>query len=121
MGRGTGKAGYELDFEDTFDGDALDEARWVPHHLPHWTIGQHRFHPGAVVTEEQQNVRLYTPRYGVIEMRAKALDDPRSMVALWMDRLRGRARALGGDLRLRDLRRRRRPATVDYVRGWRPS
>ena len=47
-------------------------------------VGQHRFHPEAVVREEQANIRLYTPRYGRIELRAKALDDPRSMVALWM-------------------------------------
>jgi beta-glucanase (GH16 family) len=37
-----------------------------------------------VVREAQRNARLYTPQYGVIEMRAKATDDPRSMVALWM-------------------------------------
>jgi hypothetical protein len=47
-------------------------------------IGQHRFHPDAVVTEEQEDVRLYTPRYGRIEVRAKALDDPSVMVALWL-------------------------------------
>ena len=47
-------------------------------------IGQHRFKPEAVVTEEQPNVRLYTPQYGLIELRAKAIDDPRCMVALWM-------------------------------------
>lgn len=29
--------GYELDFEDRFDGDALDRSRWFPHHLPHWS------------------------------------------------------------------------------------
>jgi beta-glucanase (GH16 family) len=47
-------------------------------------VGQHRFHPDAVVREEQENVRLYTPLYGRIELRAKALDDPQAMVALWM-------------------------------------
>lgn len=47
-------------------------------------VGQHRFHPEAVVREEQENVRLYTPRYGRIETRLRALDDPRCMVALWM-------------------------------------
>jgi len=47
-------------------------------------VGQHRFHPGAVVREEQENVRRYTPQYGRIELRAKAIADPRSMVALWM-------------------------------------
>jgi beta-glucanase (GH16 family) len=48
------------------------------------TVGQHRFHADALVTEEQPSVRLYTPLYGRIEVRAKALDDPRSMVALWL-------------------------------------
>jgi hypothetical protein len=48
------------------------------------SIGQHRFNPAAFVREAQPNVRLYTPQYGRIELRAKATDDPRSMVALWM-------------------------------------
>jgi Glycosyl hydrolases family 16 len=48
------------------------------------TVGQHRFHPDAVVREEQENVRLYTPRYGRIETRLQALADPRCMVALWL-------------------------------------
>ncbi len=47
-------------------------------------IGQHRFDPRAIVTEAQRNVRLYTPQYGRIELRAKALDDPQIMVALWL-------------------------------------
>ena len=47
-------------------------------------IGQHRFHPDAVVTEEQEDVRLYTPLYGRIELRAKGLADPNAMVALWL-------------------------------------
>jgi hypothetical protein len=46
-------------------------------------VGQHRFHPAAVVTEAQQNVRLYTPQYGRLEVRLQAPDDPRSMVSLW--------------------------------------
>jgi hypothetical protein len=48
------------------------------------TVGQHRFNPDAVVREEQRNGRLYTPKYGRIELRVKALDDPRTMVSLWM-------------------------------------
>jgi hypothetical protein len=131
-----GKDGYELAFEDTFDGDALDEARWLPYYLPQWssraasaaryqigggvlrlvieadqqpwcpefdgqirvsslqtgvftgpvgsTAGQQRFKPGLVVREAQHNARLYTPQYGLFELRAKAIDDPRCMVALWM-------------------------------------
>ena len=127
---------FELEFEDTFAGDELDRARWLPHYLPHWSsrersaaryalgdgglrlrieadqepwcpeldgptrvsslqtgafagplgsaVGQHRFHPNAVVTEEQPDVRLYTPHYGRIEIRMSALDDPNAMVALWL-------------------------------------
>jgi hypothetical protein len=130
------KAGYELVFEDRFDGEALDETRWLPYHLPQWSsreqaaaryrlgdgvlrlviepdqppwcpqldgqtrvsslqtgvfagpvgspVGQHRFKPEAVVRQAQDNARLYTPRYGLFELRAKAVDDPRCMVALWM-------------------------------------
>lgn len=127
---------YELEFEDTFEGNALDLKRWLPHCLPHWSsrdrsaaryelgggflrlqiesdqepwcpeldgqirvsslqtgafagpigssVGQHRFNPGLVVREAQPNVRLYTPQYGRVELRAKAGNDPRTMVALWM-------------------------------------
>ena len=126
----------ELEFEDTFEGDALDVTRWLPCYLPHWSsrersaaryeigggllrllieadqqpwcpefdgqtrvsslqtgafagpigsaIGQHRFNPAAVVREAQPNVRLYTPHHGRVEIRAKASDDPLTMVALWM-------------------------------------
>ena len=28
---------YELEFEDTFDGDELDRGRWVPYYLPQWS------------------------------------------------------------------------------------
>jgi hypothetical protein len=28
---------FELEFEETFDGDALDLSRWVPYYLPHWS------------------------------------------------------------------------------------
>ncbi len=126
---------FELEFEDTFGGDSLDQTRWLPCYLPHWsgrgrsaaryvtggtlslrieadqepwcpewdgevrvssiqtgtfsgplgsTIGQHRFHPGAVVREEQENVLLYGPRYGRVELRTRACPDPDTMVALWM-------------------------------------
>ena len=46
--------------------------------------GQHSFRDGLVVREAQREQRLYTPRYGVIEVRAAASADPHSMVALWM-------------------------------------
>ena len=127
---------YELEFDETFEGETLDLTRWLPYYLPHWSSrersaaryevgggelrllieegqepwcpeldgdlrvsslqtgafagrlgtpdGQHRFHAAAIVREEQPNVRLYTPHYGRIEVRCRAIDDPRSMVALWM-------------------------------------
>ncbi len=48
------------------------------------TVGQHRFHPGALVREEQPAERLYTPRYGRVELRARFSDDPATMAALWL-------------------------------------
>jgi hypothetical protein len=46
--------------------------------------GQHRFHPAAVVREGQPGEATYTPLFGRIELTARAVADPRSMVALWM-------------------------------------
>ncbi|WP_217913182.1 glycoside hydrolase family 16 protein [Miltoncostaea marina] len=48
------------------------------------TVGQHRFRPDAVVREEQPPRRLYTPHRGRVAVRARALHDPRAMVAVWM-------------------------------------
>lgn len=48
------------------------------------TVGQSHFRAGLIVREEQTSAALYTPRYGLFEMRARALDDPNNMVALWM-------------------------------------
>jgi hypothetical protein len=47
-------------------------------------IGQQHFAPGMIVREAQPNVALYTPTYGLFELRARGLDDPANMVALWM-------------------------------------
>ena len=47
-------------------------------------IGQHHFQRGLTVREAQRNVALYTPRYGLFELQARALADPANMVALWM-------------------------------------
>jgi hypothetical protein len=48
------------------------------------SVGQHRFTAGAVVREAQDDARLYTPRYGFFELRARVSDDPSTMCALWM-------------------------------------
>lgn len=47
------KRGYELEFEETFEGEALDERRWVAHYLPHWTTpdrsaARYELRPGAL-------------------------------------------------------------------------
>jgi glycosyl hydrolase family 16 len=47
-------------------------------------IGQHHFRKDLVVREEQLSAALYTPRYGLFELRARAIDDPNNMVSLWM-------------------------------------
>ena len=47
-------------------------------------VGQHRFHPDAVVREAQENVRLYTPRHGRVEVRCRALAEAGVMVAFWL-------------------------------------
>jgi hypothetical protein len=46
-------------------------------------IGQHRFRAGLVVHEEQDEERLWLPRFGVLETRVKAIRHPSAMVALW--------------------------------------
>ncbi|GAA4381459.1 glycoside hydrolase family 16 protein [Agromyces bauzanensis] len=46
-------------------------------------VGQHRFRPGLVVREEQDEERLWLPRLGVVEARARAIRHPAAMVALW--------------------------------------
>ena len=47
-------------------------------------VGQHRFGGRPLVREEQPTLRLYTPTYGLFELRARASADPACMVALWM-------------------------------------
>ena len=160
--------GYELEFEDTFDGDALDERRWLPHYLPQWsspralgravrlgdgplrllieadqppwcpefdgeirvsslqtgvfagpvgsTIGQTPLQPGAGRARGAgERPALHA---AVRPVRAARQGDRRPALhgRALDDRLRGRARAVGGDLHLRDLRARRaartRPASA---------
>ncbi len=46
--------------------------------------GQLRFRDDVVVSEEQPTQQLYTPTYGLIEVRARANPDPTCMVALYL-------------------------------------
>jgi hypothetical protein len=48
------------------------------------TIGQQPYREGLVVREEQPPFLGWTPLHGYVEMRARAVVSPRSMVALWM-------------------------------------
>ncbi|NJD29223.1 MAG: glycoside hydrolase family 16 protein [Chloroflexi bacterium] len=47
-------------------------------------MGQLQFTDGLVVRSAQEDVALYTPTYGLFELRARAVADPANMVALWM-------------------------------------
>lgn len=46
-------------------------------------VGQHRFRDGLVVREGQPERRLWLVRYGVIEVRLRAIRHPDAMVAFW--------------------------------------
>ena len=48
------------------------------------TQGQQPFRPGQTVREEQPEHLGWTPDHGWVELRARAVVTPRSMVALWM-------------------------------------
>ena len=52
------KAGYELEFEDTFDGPNLDRSCWSPYYLPHWSS---RAESAATYTVEDSELRLTIP------------------------------------------------------------
>lgn len=46
--------------------------------------GQLRFTPEVVVSEVQEAHSLYTPTYGLVEVRSRAIAEANCMVALWM-------------------------------------
>jgi hypothetical protein len=48
------------------------------------TAGGQPFRPGQTVREEQPDFRGYTPRYGHLEVTARGVVSPRSMVAFWL-------------------------------------
>ena len=48
------------------------------------TVGGQPFKEGLLVTEEQDEFWGYTPLYGHVEIRARGIITPRSMVAFWM-------------------------------------
>jgi hypothetical protein len=48
------------------------------------TVGQQPYRAGLTVREEQETFWGWTPDHGYIELRARAVVTPRSMVAFWM-------------------------------------
>jgi hypothetical protein len=54
---------YELEFEDTFDGDTLDRARWLPYYLPHWS-------------SRERAAARYALGDGMLELRIEAAQEP---------------------------------------------
>ena len=48
------------------------------------SVGQHKFNPACVVREEQPTVRLYTPKFGYFEIRARAAIGANNVAAFWM-------------------------------------
>jgi Glycosyl hydrolases family 16 len=48
------------------------------------TVGQQPYRAGLTVREEQQTFWGWTPDHGYIELRARGVVTPRSMVAFWM-------------------------------------
>ncbi len=51
---------------------------------PGSTRGQHRFSPACTVREAQETARLYTPRHGFFELRARCRIAANNVAALWM-------------------------------------
>lgn len=105
------KAGYVLEFEDTFDGDGLDERRWIPRYLPQWTTraasaARYRVGDGRLRLLIEEDQPAWSPemegRMRVSSLQTGVFSGPVGSAV--DDRLRGRPRAVGGDLRLRDLR-----------------
>ena len=48
------------------------------------TVGQHAYREGLTVREQQETFWGWTPEGGYIELRARGVVTPRSMVAFWM-------------------------------------
>ena len=73
-----------------------------------------------IVREAQTNVALYTPLYGLFEVRAKALDDPANMEACWMIGYEDEPERSGEILIMEIFGRDVRPASAAVGMGVRP-
>ncbi|MBG0560653.1 glycoside hydrolase family 16 protein [Actinoplanes aureus] len=54
------------------------------------TVGGQPFRPGLTVREEQPELWGYTPHYGRLEIRMRAVLSPRSMAAFWLSGIEDR-------------------------------
>lgn len=98
--RDSTRARYRLDGQRLSLTIEEDQEPWAPEHNGEIRVsnlqtgvlsgpigspfGQHHFKEGLTVQQEQESLTLYTPTYGLIELRAKANKDPDCMVALWL-------------------------------------
>ena len=64
---------FELEFEDTFDGNELDTARWLPYYLPHWS-------------SRERSAARYVVGEGVLRLRIEEDQQP------WCPELDGEVR-----------------------------
>jgi beta-glucanase (GH16 family) len=51
------KPGYKLEFQDEFDGTTIDESKWFPYYLPHWS-SRERSKPRYALTGEKLQLRI---------------------------------------------------------------
>jgi hypothetical protein len=48
---------YRLEFQDEFDGETLDETKWFPYYLPHWS-SRERSRPRYALTGDRLQLRI---------------------------------------------------------------
>jgi hypothetical protein len=51
------KPGYRLEFHDEFIGETLDESKWFPYYLPHWS-SRERSKPRYALTGDKLHLRI---------------------------------------------------------------
>ena len=71
------KPGYRLEFQDEFDGPALDAAKWLPFYLPHWSSRQlarpnYTFREGCLVLQITADQPPWCPEFDG-EVRASSI------------------------------------------------
>ena len=84
MGASLDRSCYELEFEETFEANALDDRRWVAHYLPHWTTpersaARYDLQPGILrlrIDADQPAWRLEDGRIRVSNIQTGAFSGP---------------------------------------------